>query len=106
MAAIPGIVEAAAVAQADEHSGEVVAVFVVSKDPALTERSIIDKCRESLTGYKLPRHVYFRDELPKSNVGKILRRGVAGFVGAVIYPSELSAAFLYAVLNPGDWFAD
>jgi long-chain acyl-CoA synthetase len=46
----------------------------VSKDPALTERDIINKCRESLTGYKLPRHVYFRSELPKSNVGKILRR--------------------------------
>ncbi len=76
VAAIPGIVEAAAVAQADEHSGEVVAVFVVSKDPALTERAIIDKCRESLTGYKLPRRVYFRSELPKSNVGKILRRAL------------------------------
>ncbi len=74
VAAIPGVLEAAAVAQADEHSGEVVAVFVVSKDPSLTERAIIDKCRESLTGYKLPRHVYFRSELPKSNVGKILRR--------------------------------
>jgi long-chain acyl-CoA synthetase len=74
VAAIPGVIEAAAVAQADEHSGEVVAVFVVSKDPALTERAIIDKCRASLTGYKLPRHVYFRSELPKSNVGKILRR--------------------------------
>ncbi len=74
VAAIPGVVEAAAVAQADEHSGEVVAVFVVSKDPALTERAIIDACRASLTGYKLPRHVYFRSELPKSNVGKILRR--------------------------------
>jgi long-chain acyl-CoA synthetase len=74
VAAIPGVVEAAAVAQADEHSGEVVAVFVVSRDPALTERDIINKCRESLTGYKLPRHVYFRSELPKSNVGKILRR--------------------------------
>ncbi|HTV77735.1 MAG TPA: AMP-binding protein [Steroidobacteraceae bacterium] len=74
VAAIPGVVEAAAVAQADEHSGEVVAVFVVSRDPSLTERDIINKCRESLTGYKLPRHVYFRSELPKSNVGKILRR--------------------------------
>jgi long-chain acyl-CoA synthetase len=74
VAAIPGVVEAAAVAQADEHSGEVVAVFVVTNDPALTERDIINKCRESLTGYKLPRHVYFRKELPKSNVGKILRR--------------------------------
>ena len=74
VAAIPGVIEAAAVAQADEHSGEVVAVFVVTKDPALTERDIIEKCRQSLTGYKLPRHVYFRSELPKSNVGKILRR--------------------------------
>jgi long-chain acyl-CoA synthetase len=74
VAAIPGVVEAAAVAQADEHSGEVVAVFVVVKDKALTERAIIDQCRASLTGYKLPRHVYFRSELPKSNVGKILRR--------------------------------
>jgi long-chain acyl-CoA synthetase len=74
VAAIPGVVEAAAVAQADEHSGEVVAVFVVVKDKTLTERAIIDQCRASLTGYKLPRHVYFRSELPKSNVGKILRR--------------------------------
>ena len=74
VAAIPGVIEAAAVAQTDEHSGEVVAVFVVTKDPTLTERDIINKCRESLTGYKLPRHVYFRKELPKSNVGKILRR--------------------------------
>ena len=74
VAAIPGIVEVAAVAQTDERAGEIVALFVVSRDPALTERAIIDKCRESLTGYKLPRHVYFRKELPKSNVGKILRR--------------------------------
>ena len=76
VAAIPGVVEAAAVAQPDERSGEVVAVFVVTRDPALTERGIIDRCRESLTGYKLPRHVYFREELPKSNVGKILRRAL------------------------------
>jgi long-chain acyl-CoA synthetase len=76
VAAIPGVVEAAAVAQPDERSGEVVAVFVVTRDAALTERGIIDRCRESLTGYKLPRHVYFREELPKSNVGKILRRAL------------------------------
>ena len=76
VAAIPGVVEVAAVAQADERSGEVVAVFVVTRDPALTQQAIIDKCRESLTGYKLPRHVYFRNELPKSNVGKILRRAL------------------------------
>ncbi len=72
----PGILEAAAVAQADEHSGEVVALFVVRKDPTLTERAVIDFCRQSLAAYKLPRHVYFRDELPKSNVGKILRKAL------------------------------
>jgi long-chain acyl-CoA synthetase len=87
VAAIAGVVEAAAVAQADERSGEVVAVFVVTKDPALTERDIINKCRASLTGYKLPRHVYFRSELPKSNVGKILRRVLRDSLAA-----ELSGA--------------
>ena len=87
VAAIAGVVEAAAVAQADERSGEVVAVFVVTKDPALTERDIINKCRASLTGYKLTRHVYFRSELPKSNVGKILRRVLRDSLAA-----ELSGA--------------
>jgi len=72
----PGILEAAAVAQPDEHSGEVVALFVVRKDPALTERAVIDFCRQSLAAYKTPRHVYFRDELPKTNVGKILRKAL------------------------------
>src|SRR5665213_401155 len=72
VAAISGVAEAAA----DEHSGEVVAVFVVSKDPALSERAVIDKCRESRTRYKPSRHVYFRSELPKSNVGEMLRRVV------------------------------
>jgi long-chain acyl-CoA synthetase len=70
----PGILEAAAVAQPDEHSGEVVALYVVRKDPSLTERAVIDFCRQSLAAYKTPRHVYFRQELPKSNVGKILRK--------------------------------
>ena len=72
----PGVLEAAAVAQSDERSGEVVALFVVRKDPTLTEAAVIAHCRESLTGYKAPKHVYFRDELPKSNVGKILRRAL------------------------------
>jgi long-chain acyl-CoA synthetase len=72
----PGILEAAAVAQPDEHSGEVVALFVVRKDPALTEKQIIDCCRQSLAAYKIPRHIYFRTELPKSNVGKILRKAL------------------------------
>ncbi len=75
-AAHPGILEVAAVAQPDTHSGEVVALFVVKKDPELTERDVIDFCRKSLTGYKVPRHVYFRSELPKTNVGKILRRAL------------------------------
>lgn len=70
----PGVLEAAAVAQADPHSGEVVALYVVLKDPSVTEQDIIAHCRTSLAGYKVPRHVYFRRELPKSNVGKILRK--------------------------------
>jgi long-chain acyl-CoA synthetase len=70
----PGVLEVAAVAQPDERAGEVVALFVVKKDPSLTEDDVIDHCRKSLTGYKVPKRVYFRNELPKSNVGKILRR--------------------------------
>ena len=70
----PGVLEAAAVAQPDERAGEVVALFVVRKDPSLTAQALIEHCRTQLTGYKVPRHVYFRDELPKTNVGKILRR--------------------------------
>jgi long-chain acyl-CoA synthetase len=76
VAAHPGILEVAAVAQPDEHSGEVVALFVVKKDPGLTEKDVIDFCRKSLTAYKVPKHVYFRKELPKTNVGKILRRAL------------------------------
>ncbi len=72
----PGVLEVAAVAQPDETSGEVVALFVVKKDPALTVEALIAHCRTELTGYKVPRHVYFRSELPKTNVGKILRRAL------------------------------
>ncbi len=72
----PGVLEVAAVAQPDEKSGEVVALFVVKKDPNLTEQQVIDHCRTELTGYKVPKHVYFRNELPKTNVGKILRRAL------------------------------
>ena len=75
-AAHPGVLEAAAVAMPDEHSGEVVALFVVRKDSTLTEAALIEYCRQSLTGYKVPKHVHFKTELPKSNVGKILRRGL------------------------------
>ena len=72
----PGVLEAAAVAQPDEHSGEVVALFVVRKDPSLTAKDLIDHCRKSLSAYKVPKHVYFRAELPKTNVGKILRKAL------------------------------
>ncbi len=70
----PGVLEVAAVAQPDERAGEVVALFAVKKNPSLTEEALIEHCRKSLTGYKVPKRVYFRDELPKTNVGKILRR--------------------------------
>lgn len=72
----PGVLEVAAVAQPDEHSGEVVALFVVKKDPALTAEQVIAHLRASLTGYKVPKHIYFRKDLPKTNVGKILRRSL------------------------------
>ena len=74
LAAHPGILEAGVVGVPDEHSGEAVKAVVVKRDPGLTERQVIDYCRRELTGYKVPRKVEFRDELPKSNVGKILRR--------------------------------
>lgn len=69
-----GIVEAAAVGVPHEHSGEVVKLFVVKSDPSLTEQDVKDWCATGLTNYKHPKHVEFRDDLPKTNVGKILRR--------------------------------
>ena len=72
----PGVVEVACIGMPDEKSGEVVKVFVVKKDPALTEHDIIAHCRANLTGYKVPKYVEFRTELPKTNVGKILRRAL------------------------------
>ncbi|MGH8116602.1 MAG: AMP-binding enzyme, partial [Rhodanobacteraceae bacterium] len=70
----PGVREVAAIGVADEHSGEAVKLFVVRKDPALTEAALKQYCHDQLTGYKRPRYIEFRAELPKSNVGKILRR--------------------------------
>lgn len=70
----PKVVECAAVGIADEKSGEVVKMFVVKADPSLTEREVIAFCKERMTAYKVPKVVEFRDELPKTNVGKILRR--------------------------------
>jgi len=74
----PKVLESAALGIPDEKSGEVVKVFVVKKDPSLTEEEIIAHCRTNLTGYKVPKQVEFRTELPKTNVGKILRRELRG----------------------------
>jgi long-chain acyl-CoA synthetase len=72
----PGVLECAAIGVPDERSGEAVKLFVVRKDPALTEAELMDYCRNQFTGYKKPRYIEFRDELPKTNVGKILRRAL------------------------------
>ncbi len=74
----PGVLESAAVGIPDEKSGEVVKLFVVKKDPALTEEQLMAHLRANLTGYKIPRHIAFRADLPKTNVGKILRRELRG----------------------------
>ncbi|MFT0532038.1 AMP-binding protein [Castellaniella hirudinis] len=70
----PGILEAAAIGVPSGHSGEVVKLYVIRKDPALTEADVIAHCRKLLTGYKVPKFVEFREDLPRSNVGKILRK--------------------------------
>ncbi|WP_292477202.1 long-chain-fatty-acid--CoA ligase, partial [Mesorhizobium sp.] len=72
----PGVLEVAAIGVPDEHSGEVPKLFVVRKDPALTIETLTVYCRENLTGYKRPRYIEFRAELPKTPVGKILRRAL------------------------------
>lgn len=72
----PDVLEVACIGVPDDKSGEVVKVFVVKKNPALTDKDIIRYCRENLTGYKVPKLVEFRSELPKTNVGKILRRAL------------------------------
>lgn len=74
MATHPKVLEAAAIGVPNEKSGEIVKVFVVKKDKSLTKDELIEHCRSELTGYKIPKEVEFRDDLPKSNVGKILRR--------------------------------
>ena len=72
----PGVLECAAVGVPDERAGEAVKLFVVRKDPALTDADLMEYCRQQLTGYKRPKYIEFRDELPKSNIGKILRRAL------------------------------
>ena len=76
IAMMPGVLEVAAIGVPDEKSGEVPKVFIVKKDPSLTEAQVLAHCKEQLTGYKQPKHVEFRADLPKTNVGKILRRAL------------------------------
>jgi long-chain acyl-CoA synthetase len=74
----PGVLECAAVGVPDEKSGEAVKVVIVRKDPNLSAESVIEHCKREMTGYKIPRHVEFRDSLPKTPIGKILRRELRG----------------------------
>ena len=74
VAAHPGVLECACIGVPDNNSGEAVKLFVVRKDPALTAEQLMDYCKEQFTAYKKPKYIEFRDDLPKTNVGKILRR--------------------------------
>jgi long-chain acyl-CoA synthetase len=74
VAAHPGVLEVACIGVPDKNSGEAVKLFVVRKDPNLTAEDLLDFCKHELTAYKKPKYIEFRDELPKTNVGKILRR--------------------------------
>ncbi len=80
IARLPGVLECAAIGVPDEHTGEAVKLFVVKEDAALTEEQIKIYCKEQLTNYKRPKQIVFRAELPKSNVGKILRRELRDLV--------------------------
>jgi len=90
----PGVAESAAVAQEDADSGEVVAVFIVKKNASLGAEELLQHFRKHLTGYKVPKHIYFRTELPKTNVGKILRRALRDELrsAAAAKPPEKPAA--------------
>jgi long-chain acyl-CoA synthetase len=74
VAAYPGVLEVACVGVPDQHSGEAVKLYVVKKDKALSKEDLLAYCKEQLTGYKRPKYIEFRESLPKTNVGKILRR--------------------------------
>jgi long-chain acyl-CoA synthetase len=76
LAGHPGVLEVAAIGVSDEKSGEVIKVFVVKKDQSLTEEQLRTFCHKNLTNYKIPKYFVFRTELPKTNVGKILRRAL------------------------------
>jgi Acyl-CoA synthetases (AMP-forming)/AMP-acid ligases II len=91
IASHPGVVECAAVGMLDEKSGEAVKVFVVRKDPALTVEQLMEFCKQNLTAYKKPKFIEFRSELPKSNVGKILRRELRDAPAVAAKPPAMSA---------------
>ena len=76
LATHPGVLESAVIGLPDEHSGEAVTAFVVKKDPSLTAEELRSFCKDNLTGYKVPKQIIFRDSLPKTNVGKVLRRAL------------------------------
>jgi long-chain acyl-CoA synthetase len=76
VAAHDGVLEAAVIGVPDARCGEAVKLFAVKRDPDLTAKQLIDHCRKSLTAYKIPKHIEFRDSLPKTNVGKVLRRAL------------------------------
>ena len=78
MMGCPKILECAAIGVPDPHSGELVKLFVVKKDKSLTEAELREFAKANMTGYKAPKFYEFRDELPKSNVGKILRKELRG----------------------------
>jgi acyl-CoA synthetase (AMP-forming)/AMP-acid ligase II len=76
----PGVLECAAIGVPDDKQGESVKIFVVRSDPSLSEEDVARYCHDNLTGYKRPKYIEFRDELPKTNVGKILRRALRSVV--------------------------
>lgn len=78
----PGVLEAAVIGLPDEHSGEAVTAFVVKRDQAITEADLRTYCKTSLTGYKVPKQIIFRESLPKTNVGKVLRRALREEIAA------------------------
>ena len=74
IASMPGVLEVGVIGVPHKTSGEVVKAFIVKKDPKLTEEEILKHCKQHLVAYKMPKHIEFREDLPKSNVGKILRK--------------------------------
>ncbi len=84
---LPGVLEVGVIGVPHQVSGEVVKAFIVKKDPKLTEEEVMKYCRDHLAAYKMPKYITFKDELPKSNVGKILRKELRKMEGGVVYAS-------------------